>query len=267
MMPIGYNRLCHLSDFAALESDWQEFFGHTGAGREIRKEWEVVQSLRGLRDHGVLHRQARVLGVGAAHEWTAFYLTRFCEQVFCTDLYVSPGGWHEWAHKEMLTDPSPYAEGREFDRQRLVVQDMDARDLRYPDAFFDGIFSASSIEHVGDLEDVATAMHEMGRVLRPGGIIALTTEFKVSAHDGNGWANVRVFSPDTLQQYVIEPSGCALVDVPVYTLDQATLDTVQDLNWAVNLARSGQMIPPPHIVLKQGEYLFTSVSVTLRKPT
>ena len=43
--------------------------------------------------------------------------------------------------------------------------------LRYPDDTFDGIFSSGSIEHFGDLQDVANAAYEMGRVLKPGGVL------------------------------------------------------------------------------------------------
>jgi SAM-dependent methyltransferase len=263
---IGYNRTCRLSDYHNLVNTWLEIFGHTAEGREFRKEWEVVQSLRGLHEYGAIHTDAKVLGVGAATEWTSFYLTRHVEQVFCTDLYVSPGGWSVWADKRMLTDPTPFALGREFDRQRLVVQDMDARRLWYPDAFFDGIYSASSIEHVGSMDDVAQAMREMGRVLKPGGVIAITTEFKLNDAPGDGWGNVRVFDMDTLRRYVIEPTGCDLVDEADYGTDAETLATEQELNKAVAIANAGGQIPAPHMVLRYQEYLFTSVSVTLRKP-
>jgi len=265
-MSVGYNRTCRVSDFADLREDWLDVFGMDAAGREFRKEWEIVQSVRGLRDFGALRPHARMLGIGAGHEWTAFYLTRHVEQVFCTDLYLGSGGWDDWANKDMLIDPTPFAHGRAFNRERLVVQEMDARRLWYPDGFFDGIFSASSIEHVGTPNEVAEAMREMVRVLKPGGVIAITTEFKVLPCAGNGWANVCVFDAETLHQYVIAPSGCDLVDEPVYDVDAETLATEQDLNWVVATAKRKEPIPTPHIVVRAGAYVFASTSVTLRKP-
>ena len=66
----------------------------------------------------------------------------------------------------MLTEPTSHRPPLMlFNRRRLVVQHMDALDLRYEDESFDGIFSCGSIEHFGSLENVAVAAGEMARVL------------------------------------------------------------------------------------------------------
>ena len=48
----------------------------------------------------------------------------------------------------MLTDPGTFAP-YPYERERLDVRWMDARDLRFPDGSFDAVFSLSSIEHFG----------------------------------------------------------------------------------------------------------------------
>ena len=57
---------------------------------------------------------------------------------------------------------------------------MDALELRYEDESFDGVFSSSSVEHFGDLAAVRRAFEEMHRVLRPGGVVTLSTEYRVA---------------------------------------------------------------------------------------
>ena len=262
-MAIAYNKLSLVSDWA--DPDFRAVAEQVyGVMPDVyRKHWEVTQAARALLDFGAVHSQARILGVGAGKEYTSFWLTGHVQQVFATDLYYQ-GGWPDWADPDMLVDPSPHAPCA-YNRQRLVVQHMDGRALQYPDAFFDGLYSSSSIEHFGTLDEIAQAAREMGRVLKPGGVLSLTTEFKISG-PGDGWGNVVVFNADTLRQYVIEPSGCVLVDVPDYAIDAETRATEQDLNWVIAIQKQGQITPTPHVVLRYGEYVFASFSLTMVKP-
>jgi SAM-dependent methyltransferase len=267
---MNLNKICTLADFAdptfvqvarevypieAVTAGWPD-------GHEYRKTWEVVQAICALRF--AIHSRSHLLGVGAGHERTSYYLSLHAGQVFCTDLYAA-GGWKDWADADMLVDPTPYA-GGPFDRQRLVVQHMDGRALQYPDNFFDGVYSSSSIEHFGTMGDVAQAAAEMGRVLKPGGILSLTTEYRLAGPDGGGWGNVRVFNADSLRACIIEPSGCELLDDFDDTMDAVTLATEQDLDWVVATVNRKEIIPAPHIVLLHQGYTFTSCSLALRKP-
>jgi len=56
------------------------------------------------------------------------------------------------------------------------LQVQDARRLSYEDGSFDRVFSISVLEHIPDDGD-SQAMREIGRVLRPGGVMALTVPF------------------------------------------------------------------------------------------
>jgi len=55
---------------------------------------------------------------------------------------------------------------------RITWSQEDLQGLRFPDASFDTVISCETIEHV---PDVAQAVRELARVLRPGGRLVLTT--------------------------------------------------------------------------------------------
>ena len=116
------------------------------------------------------------LGVGAGKEHTSFFLTNFFRWVFATDLYAS-SGWDYASPPEMLIEPEKVGPRWDYNPRRLVVQHMDGTNLRFEDNTFDFIFSCSSIEHFGRPDDIIRAAREMGRVLKPGGIIAISTEY------------------------------------------------------------------------------------------
>ena len=255
------------------------FPDHYPAGYEARKDWEVAMSVRALRHFGALGPDAVILGVAAGTEDTIFYLTRHARQVFVTDRYLGAGAWGPVAPVAMLVDPG-FLAPFEYDPNRLVVQHMDGRSLRYPDETFDAIFSSGSIEHFGELLDVAHAAYEMGRVLKPGGILALSTEFKITGPpEGIGWpGDALLLSAENLQRYVVQASGLEPVDEMQTDLSDTTLATVRDISQAVldhdrRLAGvGGRGVPEfaawdfPHILMSHGGYEFGSVHLTLRRP-
>lgn len=267
-------KVCAIEDFRdyPLLSIMQRLHGLDRDGDELaqlphRKHWEMAKAVRAFADLGRTGGFPRVLGVGAGLERTGFLLTTYCEQVFMTDLYADKANWrHGEQYPLMLTDPAAcIPAGTPCDSQRLVVQHMDARELHYPDNFFDGVFSSSSIEHFGALDDVAQAVREMARVLKPGGVLTLATEFALNDAPGNGWLNVIVFNRQTLNEYVIAPSGCTLADEPVYETSPATLATAQELVRGLKLEASGQL-KQPYLVLRHQGYTFTSIFLALIKP-
>nr|MDQ6928749.1 class I SAM-dependent methyltransferase [Actinomycetota bacterium] len=244
-------------------------------GTEHRKDWEVAMAIRALRHFDALRPDSLVLGVAAGTEDTLFYLTRHARQVFATDRYLAPGDWGGTAPVSMLLDPAAIAT-EEFDPNRLVVQHMDARSLRYPADTFDGIFSSGSIEHVGELIDVANAAYEMGRVLKPGGVLSLSTEIRLEGPPGGiGFPGLTLFlSPENLQRYIVDASGLEPVDDLIPEVSTETMATRRELSVALadHEARVAAGEEPrftcwefPHVILGHGEYLLTSVHLTLRK--
>lgn len=286
---MNFNKLVELEDFS--DAGLAELIQQTSeyklallpegfpANSEHRKDWEVAMAVRALKEFGALHRDATILGVGVGSESTLFYLTRYVKQVFATDLYLAAGDWDPVAPLSMLLEPeaiAPY----EFEPNRLVVQHMDGRLLRYPDATFDGIFSSGSIEHFGGWQEVANAAYEMGRVLKPGGVLSLSTEFRLSGPPGGiGWpGQTLLFGAEEIQKYLVDASGLELVDLLDVKISDPTLQTSRDLIAAVSehdarLAQKGGAEKAaeyaqwdfPHLIMAHDGYVFTSVHLTLRK--
>lgn len=265
--PLPYSKLCELEDFMRpeLQRHIREIMPGVcrdipsyPRGREHRKLWEVAMAARTLTDLGVVRPDAEVLGVGAGDEATLYWLTTRVRRVFATDLYLDSGAWTKEASPVMLTDPGRNAPCP-WDRRRLVVQHMNALDLQYADDSFDGVFSSSSIEHFGSHGDVKQAAREMQRVLKPGGIATLSTEFRLRG-PRPGIPGVLMFDADELRELIIEAADWELVSDLSLEISSDTLAT--ELGYADVLAGRDSL---PHIVLCQGSRAWTSVHLALRK--
>ena len=99
---------------------------------------------------------------------------------------------------------------------------MDALDLRFADSSFDGVFSSSSIEHFGDHDDVRRALAEIRRVLKPGGIAALSTEYRIDG-DLPELPGILLFDEFGVHS-VLASSDWTLVEPLDLTISEATVD-------------------------------------------
>lgn len=68
--------------------------------------------------------------------------------------------------------------GQHYKKENLHFQVMDATKLPFGDKEFDAVVSFETIEHVGDIGEVRVFRDEMGRVLKPGGRLILSTPNK-----------------------------------------------------------------------------------------
>lgn len=288
-MGIRHNKLCEVEDFAdgELAGMIRDIFPHDARrhgeafpkGREYRKYWEIAMSVRALKTFGALNRESLLLGVGAGTESTLFYLTQFAKLVFATDVYIQQDSWSPFAPTRMLWEPEAFTPFP-FDEKRLVVQHMDGRFLNYPDNLFDGIFSSGSIEHFGGLQDAAYSAYEMGRVLKPGGIMTLSTEFCVAGPTrAVEWPGLVLFSEEQVRKYIVDASGLEPVDAFSASISETSRATVRPLSFYVdemNATLRSQGSRPrvgevtwstyPHILLERDGYTFGSVHLALRKP-
>lgn len=284
-MSLPLNKACDLGDFAdpELAALIREVLPHDAArfgpsfprGREYRKHWEIAMAVRSMRAAGKLHPGAEVLGVGAGNEPTIFYLTTQVRRVFATDLYLAPG-WEESASAQMMTDPGRYWPGV-WEPRRLVVQHMNALELQHPDDSFDAVFSSSSLEHFGDLEAVRRSLSEMRRVLKPGGLLSISTEYRVGG-PGPGMPGVLMFDAEELAG-LIAAGGWEPLDGLDLSVGPATLRAPLRFNDALaDLARhtkahGGDILfhkldwsRYPHILLEHEGRTWTSVHLALLKP-
>ena len=267
------NKVCELEDWenpvlcAAMRRMCPHFLGMFAdypKGRAHRKHWECAQLYAGLEQLQALRSDAVALSVGAGHEFPLYELTNHVRWVFATDIY-GMGDFTNSTEADlmMLRDPDRFAIGP-YNRNRLVVQYMDARDLRFEEGTFDFVFSLSSMEHFGGLDGIRTALLEMQRVMKPGGILMLTTECIVNGAPHLSSGNLELFAPEVLRDLLQSIPGLNFVEEPRLTVSPATLRKVIPLHKAVkdNLAGYEEY---PHIVLELEGRQFTSVSLFLRK--
>jgi SAM-dependent methyltransferase len=118
------------------------------------------------------------LSVGAGHEAVLYWLANRTRYVVATDMYG--GVWQSHGAREgdetVLADPRQYAPFP-YREDHLVFLKMDGTALAFADGTFDVVYSLSSIEHFGGLEGASRAVAEMARVLKPGGVVTLATEY------------------------------------------------------------------------------------------
>jgi SAM-dependent methyltransferase len=207
------SRLCRADVFD--DPEWQTWWRALAIPPDTckhRKAFEWVQCIYGLESLGALGSECTVLGVGAGHEYPLYYLANRSKLTVATDLYTFAGD--DWtdvlaaeADPSFLTEPERFAPFA-YRRTSLLPMIADGRQLPFADAAFDVVFSLGSIEHFGGDEHAgaAAAMAEMGRVLRPGGVACVATEYVLA-----GGPHHEFFLPGELLRDVIAPSGLDLV--------------------------------------------------------
>lgn len=217
-----------------------------------RKAYELTQTIFGLQRLGRLTPDASVLSVGAGHEPILYWLANHVGKVVATDLYE--GEWQSKFSREgdpgVLEDPSRFAPFP-YRRDRLSFVRMNGARLAFSDASVDVVYSLSSVEHFGGVEGARGSVAEMARVLRPGGILALATEWCV-----RGSAGGEVFSPDEVRR---------VIDHPRLRLVQPIDDKVWDRYETPPVDLRVDRFQSPHMLLKHDEAIFTSVFVFLEK--
>ena len=143
-----------------------------------RKAWEFIHVYKGLKSLGLLDGTKRCLGLGVGHECLVYAFTNVCERVVATDLYES----QSWSTAAMTVEDVYNRNTIPYDRAKLTVQHMDMTQIDYPDNSFDIIWSCCAVEHVHNFALLHQVYREIYRVLKPGGVAAITTEYNPSPH-------------------------------------------------------------------------------------
>lgn len=211
-----------------------------------RKTYEFTQMLYGLARLGRVRDDATVLSVGAGHEKPLYWLANRVRRVVATDLYR--GEWQSAfareGDSEVLARPEAFAPFP-YPAERLVFLEMDGRQLAFAGASFDVVYSLSSIEHFGGLDGARASVGEMARVLKPGGVLALATEYCVS-----GPPHHEAFQPHEVHLLASQP-GLRLVE----PIDARVYDRYE----AVPVDLNRNRYQTPHMLVRDGESVFTSV--------
>ena len=283
--PLGFNKLRAVEDVAHHELadilkevyriDTTHFNMFKQNSQLSDEEWATAMTVRSLRHFGALRGDAMILGVGAGMSPILYYLTNHVQQVVALDAYLDPQAWQGAAPSFMLMAPEqamPFA----YQPNRLVAKHADADRISYPDESFDGIFCSKAIISAHDLQGIAHRAYEMGRVLKPGGVLSITAEFLIYGPPGEtGWKGCTILSKDSLQRYVIDASGLELVDEADFSLSPRTRISRRN----IELTRRKHIAPlgvfdhitnvlvadSAHVVNVYQGYVFCSIQMTLQK--
>jgi SAM-dependent methyltransferase len=252
------SQLCELANPAKWDNpEWLGVLRELGLPAEDklamhRKAYEFTQTVWGLRRLNRLHDDAAILSVGAGHEPLLYWLANCAGQVIATDLYE--GSWQSAGAAEgdrrVLTHPWEYAPFP-YRRERLRFLQMDGCHLAFADGTFDIAYSLSSIEHFGGWAGSRRAVEEMARVLKPGGLVVLATEWRVAGPDRE-----EVFAPEAFRE---------LIAVEGLTLVEPLDDRVWQRYTGSPIDLRRNPYETPHMLVAIDGTVFTSVFVFLRK--
>lgn len=233
-------------------------FRHTNGGHVYRKGWEWTQCIYALDTLGAITPSASGLGVGAGREPVIFYLGDRIQNVTAVDLYGNEG-WSgsvgKEATAEVVTHPERWCpKSMDFSRIRFV--NGSGTDLEFEDDSFDFCWSLSSIEHFGGHDAACQSVREMARVTRPGGIIAIATEYLLLPE----YRNAEYFTREEIDRYLVRASS--------------RLELVSEIDWdtlPVEYLIDSIVLPNGadrrrrHVVLNDGEVQWTSIMLVFRK--
>ena len=259
----------YLQEIDALES----LRGGAGPAQRVTdsKQWQCAMTLRAFDCEGVASSGHLIAGIGAGTETTLFALARRGAIVFAADRYLDRTAWSDVAPAGMLIDPREYSP-IDYPQGRVIAVHASALARNLPANAFDAVFSNGTIEHVGSLAHVSLAAREIGRILKPGGVATIATEFRVDGPDDRRWFDddMMLFTPELLQRHVVKASGLVLRDPLVTAQSDRTFESRRDFVDFPDGARSLQALDEkraasPSLVVYHDGFLFCPVVLTLFK--
>jgi SAM-dependent methyltransferase len=261
------NRLCCIEDWenSEIKEALAELQKLSSEGFIHRKDWEWALGIIAMRRFGKLNEKSTAIGVGSGREAILYYLANKVKHVYATDLY-KVRNWMEAAPSDFPENPKKYAPFP-YKEDALTVLRMDGTKLEFPSESFDIAFSFSSIEHFGGGKNHSGALRslkEIERVLKPGGLAVITTEYIINDKEHPEFFNRRTIYSDLIDKLerlkLVEP-----LDLRITT---KTLDTVIDyssvgVSW--NNINNDYKRTHPHIALRIKNILFTSIMLVFQK--
>jgi SAM-dependent methyltransferase len=282
--PLKLNKLCHVEDWQNNELsqiitklqyassndyiygkgwDVEKYPVNNRKGAIYRKDWEWGLGVLAMKRFGKLNKESKAIGVGSATEEILFYLANRIDHVYATDLYDGKG-WKNLVPIDFPENPKKYSP-YPYNENALTVMRMDATKLEFSDESFDIAFSFSSIEHF-DGENHSGAlgsMMEMERVLKPGGIAVVATEYMLNDKEHIEFFNRRTIYSDLIDKLdrlkLVEP-----LDLRTTT---NTLDAIIDYQSSVIWLASPYEFKKshPYVLIRVNDILVCSIMLVFQK--
>lgn len=265
----GLSKVCDAADWFA--PDFQEIVREElrETLRFHRKQWEFAMIFRALRSAGLLGPDRRGLSMGGGRELLLYAIARHVRELVVTDLYDAHTSWTEARTDDpraFLLDSMPFP----VDPDRLQALRMDMRHLEFPDASFDFAYSACAFEHIGEWPDFLGHLLEVHRVLRPGGVYALTTEFhygpETIEHPGN-YVFSAGFLNDLFAASPFVPEPVCDSSLARHRANVPLPENLQDLRILDPHHLGAKLVAElPHVQILRGHLPHASALFVLRKP-
>jgi SAM-dependent methyltransferase len=229
-----------------------------------KKDWEFAMGIIAMKKFNKLNDKCTAIGIGTAKEEVLFYLANNLKHVYATDLYDGKE-WGNLVPFDFPENPRKYAPFP-YKEDALTVLRMDGTKLEFPSETFDIAFSFSSIEHFGgeNHSGALKSMKEIERILKPGGIAVIATEYIINDKDHSEFFNRTTIYSDLIDKL----DSLKLVEPLDLRITTKTLDTVMDYTESIYWDTSDDYKfkkSHPLIFLKLRNVLFTSVMLVFQK--
>jgi SAM-dependent methyltransferase len=282
MTPLAHSKIIGIEDFSNSALTPYLEIASFDLGREFgglpetiipdARDWECAMALRTFDDFGLLEPGNLICGVGAGTAAATFALADRGCIVFATDRYLDITPRSHMAPASMMVRPGQYTR-RPIGRGSVIPVHADARTLGLPSNHFDAVFASGEIARLGSPTDLAAAMEEVGRVLKPGGVASVVAEFRLEGPNGidSFEDDFLLLTPDLVEKHIVGPSGLELLDRPDFTISESTYDgraVLKDFGSTVSGRRSVDQkknVYPNLVIFHQG-FLFCPIHLALRKP-
>ena len=239
-------------------------------GQIHRKDWEWTLGIIAMGRFGKLNKNSTAIGIGAGKELILFYLANHLGHLYVTDLY-STKEWENFAPADFPENPSKYSPFP-YNQSALTALRMDGTRLEFPSDNFDIVFSFSSIEHFGgeNYSGALKSLKEMERILKPGGIAIVATEYIINNKKPPDVTN-QFYNEYTIYSHLINKLEVMKLVEPLdltisqKTLDKGIIDASNAVDWDTSRVNDDFKQANPYIVIKLGNILVTSIMLIFQK--
>jgi ubiquinone/menaquinone biosynthesis C-methylase UbiE len=154
----------------------------------------------------------------------------------------------------------------------LTAVRMDGTQLEFPSDSFDIVFSFSSIEHFGgeNYSGALKSLKEMERVLKPGGIAIVATEYIINNKNPPDVTN-QFYNENTIYSHLIDKLNVMKLVEPLdltisqKTLDKGIIDASNAVDWDTSRVDDDFKQANPYVIIKLGNMLVTSIMLIFQK--